>query len=223
MNPSFDLKRRVMDSVQRVPSPSRSRVRQEVWLVALATVVASLGLFFALDGVGHGAGRPVWFLASWLATWAAIATTATRGAWQKGASFSSASVAWLVAIAVGTPLVLQAFSVAFVWLRPELATFHADRVGLKCFALTVAAATCPLAGLSLVRRSSDPMHPVASGAALGVASGALAGLLVVLWCPVAAPMHVAVGHVLPIVALAMIGSVLGHHVMALRSAHCPKK
>ena len=67
------------------------------------------------------------------------------------------------------------------------------------------------------------MHPVASGAALGVASGALAGLLVVLWCPVAAPMHVAVGHVLPIVALAMIGSVLGHHVMALRSAHCPKK
>jgi hypothetical protein len=217
MNPSFDLKRRVMDSVQRVPSPSRSRVRQEVWLVALGTVAVALGLFLAYDGVTHAAGRPLWFLLTSLATWAAIATAATRGAWHKGASFSGRSVAWLVAIAVGTPLLLQAAAVGFTWFRPELATLHAERVGLKCFALTMAAATCPLVGLSFVRRSSDPMHPIAGGAALGVASGACAGLMVILWCPVAAPVHMAIGHVLPIVALAMIGSVLGHHVIALRA------
>lgn len=216
MNPPIDLKQRVMDSVRRVPSPARSRVHKEVWLVALGTVAVALGLFLAYDGVTHAAGRPRWFLLTSLATWAAIATGATRGAWRKGASFSGRSVAWLVAIAVGTPLLLQAASVGFAWLQPELATLHAERVGLKCFALTMAAATCPLVGLSFVRRSSDPMHPIAGGAALGVASGACAGLMVILWCPVAAPMHVAIGHVLPIVALAMIGSVLGQHVIAIR-------
>jgi hypothetical protein len=221
MNPPLDLKRRVMDSVHRVPSPPRSRVRQETRLVALGTVAVALGLFVAFDGVNHASGRPLWFLAMSLAAWAAIATSAVRGAWKKGVSFSGASDAWLVAIALGTPLLLQAVSVGFVWLRPELASLHADRLGLKCFALTLAAAACPLAGLSLVRRSSDPMHPIASGAALGAASGALAGLMVVLWCPVAAPTHVAIGHVLPIVALAMIGSVLGHHVIAIRSARLP--
>jgi hypothetical protein len=89
-------------------------------------------------------------------------------------------------------------------------------VGLKCFALTLAAALGPLVGLALVRRSSDPMHPIASGAALGVASGSCAGVMVVLWCPVTAPAHVAVGHVLPIVLLATVGAVLGHHLMAMR-------
>jgi hypothetical protein len=217
MNSPIDLKLRVMAAVQRMPSPPRSRLRREAQIVALVTFAAAAGLFFSFDGMSHGAGRPAWFLAASLGVWAAVAASASLGAWRRGTSFVRGSVASLVVIAVGTPLLLQAISIAFAWTHPALAALHAERIGFRCFALTLAAATCPLVGLSIVRRSSNPMHPIAGGAALGVASGACAGLMVILWCPVAAPMHMAVGHVLPIAFLAMIGSVLGHHVMAIRA------
>jgi hypothetical protein len=220
MSLPVDLKRRVMEAAQRTPSPVRSRARLEARLVIQCAVAVALGLFFALDGVRHAAGRPPWFLAASLAAWAAVAAAAMCVAWRRGTSFSAGSVAWLAVIALGTPLILQAISLAFAWRHPELAALHAERVGLKCLVLTLAAAACPLVGLSFVRRSSDPMHPLASGAALGVASGACAGVMVVLWCPVVAPAHVAIGHVLPIAVLAMIGTLLGHHVIAMRVSGC---
>ena len=98
------------------------------------------------------------------------------------------------------------------------------------FFVAASGASAALAGLVFVALSVNISHiikaphlppraaaTIAGGAALGVASGACAGLMVILWCPVAAPVHMAIGHVLPIVALAMIGSVLGHHVIALRA------
>jgi len=44
-------------------------------------------------------------------------------------------------------------------------------------------------------------------------------VMVDLWCPVAAPRHVAVGHVLPMGVLALFGAALGARVIAMRSRH----
>ncbi len=73
-------------------------------------------------------------------------------------------------------------------------------------------------GLMLVRRGSDPVHPAATGAALGAACGACAGVMVELWCPVGAPRHVAVGHILPIVVVAILGASVGARFIAMRCA-----
>lgn len=68
----------------------------------------------------------------------------------------------------------------------------------------------------LVRRSSDPVHPGVTGAALGAASGAWAGVVVDLWCPVSHPAHIAVGHIFPIVLLSLFGLALGRRIIAMR-------
>jgi hypothetical protein len=74
-----------------------------------------------------------------------------------------------------------------------------------------------LLSLALLRRGSDPVHPVATGAALGAACGAAAGVMVELWCPVAAPRHVAIGHILPITIVSILGALLGSRVIAMRA------
>jgi hypothetical protein len=41
--------------------------------------------------------------------------------------------------------------------------------------------------------------------------------MVEMWCPVAAPRHVAIGHILPIVIMAILGALLGARVIAMRA------
>lgn len=217
MNVSIDLKQRVLAAVRKTPSPVRSDARREARLVAEGSLVVAAGLFLALEGVSHAGGRPLWFVVASMAVWVGVAAGSLWGAWRCGGSVADRSAAWLAAIALGTPALLLAVALAFAWLDPGLTTLHADRLGLRCFALTLAIAACPLVGLSIVRRSSDPVHPLANGAALGAASGACAGVMVDLWCPVGAARHVAIGHIAPVLALAVLGAVLGARVIAMRA------
>jgi hypothetical protein len=216
MNPRAELKERVLASVQRTPSPVRSAARRESRGVLAIAFAVAVTLFFAVDGTHHALGRPTWYVATSVTLWAVVAVSALRAAWRGGVAFGAGSITSLATAAVAPPALLLAASLAFVWIDPELALLHSERIGLKCFGMILAAAVLPLLGLSRARRSSDPLHPIASGAALGVASGACAGVMVGLWCPVAAPMHVLIGHILPMGALASIGGTLGARVIAMR-------
>jgi hypothetical protein len=75
----------------------------------------------------------------------------------------------------------------------------------------------PLAALGFLRRGVDPVHPRLLGAALGVATGAYAGVLVDLWCPSAEISHVLLGHLGPFVVLVLAGAWLGGRLLGLRS------
>jgi hypothetical protein len=211
-----DVKARVLEAVRAKRSPTRYAYRVHAWLVLPSSVVTALALFFAFDGLRHGQGRPLWFYAASALGWAAVATLSMWGAFARGPSAIGRPRGWLMAVAVGTPAVLFALMFAMAVVHPEVTAVHPERIGFKCLGLTVAAATFPLVGLVLARRRSDPVHPVATGAALGAACGASAGVMVEMWCPVATPQHIAVGHILPIVILAVIGGVLGARVIAIR-------
>lgn len=217
MKQSAELKERVLASVRRTPSPVRSATRREVRRVLVVTLGALVALFFGLDGMRHAMGRPAWFLVASLSLWGAVALAALRAAWRAGIAFGAGALTSLGTVIVGAPAAALVGSLALVQVAPEVAALHPERSGLTCFALVLAAAVCPLAGLTRARRSSDPLHPVASGAALGVACGACGGAMVDLWCPVAAPSHVLVGHVLPMAALALVGAMLGARVIAMRA------
>jgi hypothetical protein len=212
-----DLKARILAQARSTPSPTRQASHVYAWLVLPSSVIVAAALFFAFNGPRHGQGRAPWFYAASCVGWAAVAALSVWGSYLRGRSAVGRPRVWLMAVAVGTPALLFAMMYGFAVIHPEVTLLHPERLGLKCLGLTLAAAAFPLLGLSLVRRGSDPVHPVATGAALGSACGASAGVMVEMWCPVAAPRHVAIGHILPIVIMAILGALLGARVIAMRA------
>jgi hypothetical protein len=211
-----DLKARVLLATSQVPSPARGQSRARAWLVLPASVIVAATLFFAFDGPDHGGGRPLWFYAASCVGWAAVAALSAWSALDRGGSMLGRPRAWLLATTVGTPAALFAMMFGFAAAQPEVTAVHPERLGLKCLGLTVAAAAFPLFALLGVRRASDPVHPWATGAALGTACGASAGVMVEMWCPVATPQHIAFGHVMPIAMLALLGAALGARILRVR-------
>jgi hypothetical protein len=217
MNEPVELKERVLAAVRRTPSPVRSEARRQARVVVGLGLVVAVGLFFVAGGPRHAAGRSTWVLAVSVASWAAVGSGALAAAWRGGVTFAAGSFASLASVVVGAPALLLVAAVVLAQMAPEVAFVHPERIGLRCFVLTLVAALGPLVGLSGARRSSDPLHPIASGAALGVACAACAGVMVTLWCPVASPRHVLTGHILPMGVLAGVGALLGARVIAMRS------
>lgn len=216
MSLPMDLKARVRGAVEARPSPTRSHARARGRAIALASVVIAAVLFFGAGGISHGAGRTTGVAAASIGGWAIIAALSMWAANRRGASATGPSRAWLLAVAVGTPALLLALMVAIVLVVPTAGELHLERFGLDCFSLSLAATLVPFVGLLVLRRGSDAVHPAAAAAALGAASTAAGGVMVELWCPVAALRHVAIGHVLPIVVLAIVGAIVGGAVLRLR-------
>jgi len=94
------------------------------------------------------------------------------------------------------------------------------RSGLRCFALTLAAVPGPFLALLAAGPRFAPSQPRLAGAAVGATVGAVSGvwaaIVVELWCPLALPAHVIVGHVLPLVALSAAGALFGPRLLGLR-------
>jgi hypothetical protein len=217
--PIVDPKARLLATVARTPSATRSAARARAWLVLPSAAIVAAALYFAFDGIEHGRGRPSWFYVACALSWGAVAALSMWGALGRGASASWRARPALVAVALGTPAALLALMFALAAASPE--PHVTGTLGLRCLGLTLAAAAFPLVALLRVRRESDPVHPAVTGAALGSACGASAGVMVELWCPVAAPAHVAVGHVLPVVVLIAIGTILGRRSLAVRTTRPP--
>ena len=118
----------------------------------------------------------------------------------------------LLGVAVGVPLLVGAWLV--LWHGAYTDPF--TRSGWRCFALTIMTAPWPFAALAYASRRAEPRHPGTAGAALGAVAGAWTAVMVELWCPLAVHDHVLVGHVLPLVVLALAGAALGVRMFRLR-------
>ncbi len=210
--PAEDLKARVLTAAKRNPAPHRRTVR-----LYLAFLIAAIGLILlgALEGEGgiQWTERPGWFIVGTSLGWAVSASVATWLAGRRGRSMVGRPRALLWAAAIGTPLLLFGWSVLWNFLYPE--TFHVthpERIGLKCFDLVLTTAALPLVGLAFWRCRTDPVHPGATGAALGAAMGAWAGLTINLSCESTNPAHVLLGHVGPVAVLVLAGLMLGRRL-----------
>ncbi len=208
-------KARLLALTRATPSATRPAARRRAWLVAPVSFAVGAALFFAFGGPEHGRGRPAWFFAASVASWTAVSAAAMWAALDRGRSSLGRSLAWLAAVAAGTPSALFAIMLGFALEHPEVTRLHPERLGLKCLGIALGCAAFPCVSLILLRRGSDPIHPTASGAALGVACAASAGVVVELWCPVAAPLHVIVGHIVPMAVMCLAGAILGSRVLGL--------
>ena len=214
--PSQDLRSRVLGAARAEPAPTRPQTQRRAALLLLAAFATSLATFWLVGGVrigGNNAGtlteRPTTLV---LATALGTALLAFLVAWiafARGRSALGRPRVWLAGVALASPALLLLWKVSVSAQVPHMMDRWSERVGLRCLPLSLAIGVFPLVAFVLARRGSDPVHPVALGAALGAASGTLAASLVDLWCPVAYLPHLLLGHVLPLVLLTLAGALWG--------------
>jgi hypothetical protein len=210
--PSATLKLRVLEAARVHPVPERSdRLLPGLGLAAFA-VAAMVAVLSLWGGPAGAAGRPAecgtWVVAGTLA----LAVAATWLSLPSRRSMLSPPRGRLLAVAVGVPVLMGAW--LLLWH-----TTYADpfvRIGFRCLALTATTAPWPFIALAYASRRFEPRHPALAGAALGATAGAWAAVMVELWCPLAVPDHVVVGHVLPLVLMSIAGSIYGARKLGLR-------
>jgi hypothetical protein len=79
--------------------------------------------------------------------------------------------------------------------------------GVRCAVISAIIGLVVLASFTLALRGSVPVASRLRGAAIGAAAGAWAGLGVFVFCPSDEFQHLLLGHVLPIVAFTLLGTV----------------
>ena len=219
MMPPDSLKVRVLEAVRQRPTPRPTdRLPPTIALAALAAVAMSAvlqwgpPLFGEAGGLAHAFGRPAasgaWILAGTVAL--ALATTWLVLPFRR--SMLSPARGLLLGVAIGVPLLVGA------WLMLWHSTYEDPftRTGWRCFTLTLLTTPWPFAALAYASRRVEPRHPGTAGAALGSVAGAWAAVMVELWCPLSVHEHVLVGHVLPLLVLALAGSAIGVRMFRLR-------
>lgn len=210
--PPESLKLRVLAAARGHPAPERTDNFLPSLGLTVFAAVAMVAVLALAGGPSHAAGRPAvsgaWIVGGTLA----LAVAATWLSLPPRRSMLSPARGQLLAVAIGVPVLVGA------WLLLWHGTY-ADpliRTGYRCFALTAATAPWPFMALAYLSRRFDPRHPALAGAALGATAGAWAAVMVELWCPIAVPDHVVLGHVLPLALLALAGSVYGTLKFGLR-------
>jgi hypothetical protein len=213
--PAPELKQRVLAAVRTEPAPTRRRVRQRDALVLAVCVAIALAIFIEFGGLRRY-DRPV-LLVVWTCLGWALATGAA--AWVgmvRGRSMLGRSTAVLVTLIVAAPLAILAWKIGVtVPFGSQMMMPWPTRGGFRCLGLSLAIAAPLLAGCVVLRRHSDPVHPGIAGAALGVMAGVASGTLVDLWCPVAYLPHLLLGHILPLLVVALFGAWAGRRFLGL--------
>jgi hypothetical protein len=210
-----DLKAQILEATRRQPAPARRDVRRRVaWTLATAILVP-LAAFIVVGAMRPGP-RPLPLVLATSGGALGIALAAVWTAYGRGGQMLGRARARLLAMTMAAPATFVVWKLA--WTSGYEQTSHdwATPPGLRCFALTVLFAAWPFLALASIRRASDPTHPRALGAALGVATGTCAAVLVDLWCPVGYPPHLFFGHVLPIAILGVVGMAVGDRLLSVR-------
>jgi hypothetical protein len=181
-------------------------------MVLASLALASL-IFELAGGFAHSAMRPLSITLAIAGGWTAFAATLTWLVLGRGKATLTRRPALLASAALLSPLALSVWMLAFHGTYPETV----QRIGLRCLGYTLVMAVTPLAAFLRLRRGVEPRRPSALGAGAGAACGAWAGVVVDLWCPLTAPAHVAVGHVLPLALLVAVGAVVGGRTLGVRA------
>ncbi len=212
-----DLKQRVLAAARREPSPTRAITARRGAILAVLAVLGPVAIFFAVGGLRPDQ-RPAPHVALTALGWAAIAAVATWQAFGRGRSMLGRPRGRVLVVSMLTPLLLLGWVLVCNAAYPEAVIPCPPVHGLVCLGWTLALAAAPFVALTLARRASDPVHPLATGAALGAAAGAWGAVMIDLRCSFATLSHVALGHALPVVLLAGLGTWVGSRVIAVRGA-----
>jgi hypothetical protein len=211
-----DLKAQILEAARQQPVLTRRQVAARVSMTLVSAVVVPLVGFLAVGAVRPGP-RPWSLMLATAAGAFGIALAAVWMAFGRGGQMVGRARTRLVTMTVAAPLTFVAWKLLWSGEYEGMMAPWPERPGLRCLGLTMLLGAWPFLALASIRRASDPTHPRTLGAALGVATGTCAAVLVDLWCPVAHPGHLLIGHVLPIALLGLVGIAVGDRILAMRA------
>lgn len=211
----LDRKQRILAEIRRHPAPTRRSWQLRAVSLLGVSAALTLTIFLAAGGVRQEPRPPELILATASGA-VCIATLAIAGLLGRGRVGLGRPRPTLIALMIGTPLLLLAWKWGWSATSPANVVPWPDRPGLRCLGLSFLTGLPLLLALTLLWRDRDPVHGTLTGAAMGVAAGACSWVMVDLWCPVAYVPHLLLGHLLPMVWLALMGSILGWKVISLR-------
>lgn len=210
------LRNRVLEEISRTPAPTRTEYRRFVLQLAAGALVLLAASFLPMGGLVRG-NRPDSLIAFTTGCAFVVAAGITLAATRGSRSMLGPSSRRLAVTAlVGAPLwaLLTVIAAArFPAAASENASVSAD---VLCALLTILQGAIPLGAFLLARRGSDPVHPVLTGVALGIAGGAWAVMMAYIRCPHASVAHGIVAHVVPTLLLAAAGALLGRALLVFR-------
>jgi hypothetical protein len=201
------LRAQVLAAVEDVPALTRNELRLRAAWLAGAAAIASLTVFLVAGGVRSAPRPPLLVVATATGTAGLAALALLLAAWSGRRTSRPRAALWAALALLPAGLLLwktglSAFFDGMLVAWPE-------RIGYRCLRLSLLMGAGPLAAALFALRESDPVHPFTRGAALGAAAGLAAAVLVDLWCPVAYLPHLLLGHLVPIAALAALGTAGG--------------
>jgi len=203
-----DVRAQVLGEALRKPSLDASATRRTN-AVAVALGVATAMTMVGTLGVSLG-GRPLPFVIVSAVGWAAIAAVATLLGGLRGGSMLGRTRRTVLLVGIAAAPVVYAWVMSCTLGWPEVREPAGKwQQHVACLVATLLLSLGPVIALAFVRRGTDPVHPRATGAAIGAAAGAWGGVLIDMHCPLVHPLHVAVAHVMPIVLYAALGALLG--------------
>lgn len=209
-----ELRARTIAAVRRHPSRTHRVFRVHMILWMTSSVAISLAIFLLAGGL-RAAPRPESLLVGTMAGTLTVAVLAVLVGIHRGRSMLPRP-RWQLALLVAlVPAALFVWKVAWSARYPGMMVDWPERPGLRCFLLSLAMGLGPLVSLIRLCRNSEPVRPGLVGGSMGVAVGAVAWVFLELWCPVAFPRHLVIGHVAPMLLLAILGSILGRVTMRL--------
>ena len=220
MTPSANLRARLLAQVHDEPSPTRDHQRRLGGLIILGVSVL-VGLEFVVSGGVRLGTRPPGFVAGTSLAWLLGIVTLLIALRSRGPLGLPGAVLWALAFAslafpFGVGVVLSG-------VYPTTAVPTPGHPGLLCLELSLAWSTAPLTAWVFVRRESDPVHPIAAGAAIGALAGCISGFLVNLTCTFADSRHLALGHLFPGLIQVGVGAMMGHLVLSIRDQRNPQR
>jgi hypothetical protein len=210
-----NLKARILETTRNEPSPARQTMLVNAAVVLGTSLAMTVNIFFAVGGM-RGDPRPRPLVVGTLLGWLSLAISSTWGALGRGGSMEGRPRQHLLLLATAIP------AAASAWMGLWVARYHAVAASLPiaddsaCFLLALGLSVPALLAFVWVRRDSDVKHAGSTGAAMGGAAGAWGGTFLDAHCPSLDLVHVALGHILPIAILALLGALFGRRVVRAR-------
>lgn len=208
------LRERVLAEAATTPARTRPESRRRAALVYTVAALAGPSLFLFWGGVAHAAARPRAFTIGIATGSMLLAFACAEVAWWRRTLLGRSGLA-LVMVTLMTPLLTCLWLVSFHARYPE----PVHKLGVRCFTLMLVAGAPLLLAVLHLRKHTVVRVPALNGAALGCVAGAVASVIVDLWCPLTNTAHVILGHVLPLLVLCVAGALGGRRLLALRPRH----
>jgi hypothetical protein len=207
------LRSQIIDGARAQAAPTRAQRMRLNGIVTSVIVLVPILLFIGWGGV-RAAPRPAQLVLETALGSALLASVTAFLAFGRGRSMVGRPRPWLLAVVLGTPVLLLCWRILPTLQYPGMMLAWSGRPGLRCLGLGVTLAVLPLLGVLWMRRGTVPVQPRLTAAAFGVAASAGAWVLVDLWCPVGYVPHLLLGHVLPLLLVTLLGALLGKRILA---------